>query len=145
MYWDGLSPSLSLSTPPPPLLFYMSSWIRVCTYVWCLSGWFVCLIDRERKGETEKERERERDFVVTKRLAIRIRWRRTYCFVVGRYYTYNTGREVPMNIYVWGERKSQTYRTVCCRLMSALELRLLMYVYIYRFICLFSYWNDTCI
>ncbi len=99
---DGLSLSLS------PSFFYMSSWIRVCTYVWCLSGWFVCLIDRE------SERGKEKDFVVTKRLAIR---RRTYCFVA----THTAQVEKCQWTYMCEERgreKSQIYRTEWSRIAA---------------------------
>lgn len=66
------------------------------------------MLDRQRERGRAKEKGREKDFVVTKRLAIRRRRRRTYYFVVDRCYTYDTGKEVPMNIYVrYGREKER--------------------------------------
>ena len=71
------------------------------------------MLDRQKARERERanERGREKDFVVTKRLAIRRRRRRTYYFVVDRCYTYDTGKEVQMNIYVrYGREEKRSKR-----------------------------------
>jgi len=84
---------LSLSLP----FFFLYVILNTCVRMWCLSGWFVCLIDRER----ERLRERE-EFCGYKKISNTKKMKKDILF---HYYTYIIGREVPMNMYVWGEKK----------------------------------------
>lgn len=125
-------------------LYVILNTLCMCVCMWCLSGWFVCLIDREREGE------RERAPLWLQRLAIRRKWRRTYCFIVDRfYYTYITGRIVPMNKYVWSKRNRERERekkpNISNQMVSNCDYWCMcIYTYVRMYMYL-SNWNDTCI
>ncbi len=96
---------LSLSLP----FFFLYVILNTCVRMWCLSGWFVCLIDRER----ERLREREefcgyKKISNTKKMKKDILFRcRSLLHIRQRYTSANE------HIGVRRERKSQIYRTIC--------------------------------
>ena len=113
---DGLLLSFSLSlSPHSPSFFLICHLEYVCVRIdgAYQADSFAWSTERGRG----RERERERDFVVTNRLAIRRRRRRTYCFVVGRCHTYvRTGQvEKCQRVKVRVRTKSSTHRPLLSR------------------------------